>query len=171
MHPGQAPKGRTRTRQATPPPAFLFHSQCQTSADNWPFGRLIRRIRPGPKAAPFAKRRGYRPRPFPGQPPISAKSTGCFTPEIWPKTIHLRTQGWIRKAIAAVGRKGRVYPRLPLVASAVFDEIREKGVLPQPLSSKARAGRCGARSGLDIGANCGDFSGRFCNPPLHQVAD
>jgi hypothetical protein len=39
------------TRQATPPPAFLFHSQCQTSADkmakdNRTSTGFIRRIRP-----------------------------------------------------------------------------------------------------------------------------
>jgi hypothetical protein len=72
----------------------------------------IRRIRhPALKPAPFAKRRGYKPRPFPGQPPFFAKSTG-FPPAIFGrKRLTFGPIGWIRKAIAAVGRKGPYTPR------------------------------------------------------------
>src|SRR5690606_1879116 len=34
----------------------------------------------------------------------------AFARDFWPKTPHLRTQGWIRKANAAVGRNGPYTP-------------------------------------------------------------
>lgn len=50
-----------RTLQATPPPAFLFHSQCQTSRGQMGFHPAIRRIRSGHSVAgPVCERAGYK---------------------------------------------------------------------------------------------------------------
>ncbi len=59
------------SRQAQPPPAFLFHSQCQTSADNSSLSCGDRRIRFGP-SGPLRLRRGagYMPRHSDRQPPF-----------------------------------------------------------------------------------------------------
>jgi hypothetical protein len=48
------------TRQATPPPAFLFHSQCQTSCKHWPFGQVSAASVLASLAGPVCERAGYK---------------------------------------------------------------------------------------------------------------
>ena len=101
-----------QTRQATPPPAFLFHSQCQTSADKRAFTRpsaasVTRlenrpRLRRGGDIDPdlFPVNRLFSPNPQAIPPAIFGR-----------KRLTSGPIGWIRKAMAAVGRKGPYTPR------------------------------------------------------------
>jgi len=116
-------EARLRTRQATPPPAFLFHSQCQTSRrqngqDPQGLARLYLPHPSGRDGRPVCdEARGICPGPLARQPPFSKffqRSEKRRKPLEKEPTALLRARSRGPRQDRMVGGRWRYTPRAPV---------------------------------------------------------